>query len=573
MKVGYDMQTDFASRIERISCKLVWRLLICIITYLAILSMFTTTQLDINEVTFYFSDNVWLIFGLLIFGIGLLYFISIYWSTKLGKLFSSDRLKWYIIGVGGILGLLWIMCTQFRPTGDAQKVWEIAQQIENNIFKEFELGGYMVKCPHQKGLLLIVYIHQLMFGQDNFLVFQLFNVVSILIIYYQLYEIVLLLYKKKDIAGKYLIALFLFFPLALYVTFVYGIIIGFMLALSAVKQQLLYFQNRKWRNMVKTVIYIILATVVKPNYQIIMIAILAFFIMDIIRTQWRSTVAVIFIIIAYVGGHWAIRTYFEQLSGIQQMDGIPAVAYMAMGLQEGDRGDGWYNGYVSRLYDKNDGIGVKIKNEANQQLKAEIGDFIRRPRYMVTFLAKKTASQWSEPTFQSFWIGQVCDSSIKSPIWVNAIVQGGVGKILMSYLNVFQSFTYVGVLIYLLLERRRIELNQMNFGLIFIGGFIFHLFWEAKGQYTIIYFTGILLYAVLGYQQIVNRLHQNFIEKRNMKKEYLWGGFILGCALLFYIITVVDTSKGRLFCLNYDDDRYAQFQEQKLQWENGLGVR
>ena len=143
MKVGYDMQTDFASRIERISCKLVWRLLICIITYLAILSMFTTTQLDINEVTFYFSDNVWLIFGLLIFGIGLLYFISIYWSTKLGKLFSSDRLKWYIIGVGGILGLLWIMCTQFRPTGDAQKVWEIAQQIENNIFKEFGIYGKM----------------------------------------------------------------------------------------------------------------------------------------------------------------------------------------------------------------------------------------------------------------------------------------------------------------------------------------------------------------------------------------------------------------------------------------------
>ena len=34
---------------------------------------------------------------------------------------------------------------------------------------------------------------------------------------------------------------------------------------------------------------------------------------------------------------------------------------------------------------------------------------------------------------------------------------------------------------------------------IFIGGFLFHTFWEAKGQYTMPYFTLLILLAIQGY--------------------------------------------------------------------------
>ena len=42
-------------------------------------------------------------------------------------------------------------------------------------------------------------------------------------------------------------------------------------------------------------------------------------------------------------------------------------------------------------------------------------------------------------------------------------------------------------------------------GIVFIGGFLFHLVWEAKGQYSVVYFMLLLPYAYLGTQRVVGK--------------------------------------------------------------------
>lgn len=535
--------------------------------YLFLLSIFTTSGVDLEERVYYFLDNAWLV-SLLLLTYIIISSISVRWGTSFQRIFVSDKFKWRLMAILGVLALIWITCTQFQPTADQLSVYNIAQQIKMHEFGEFELGGYIVKCPHQKGLLLIFHIYQLIFSSDNLIAFQLLNVVALITICYQIYEIVLLLYKRKDIAAKSLLAVVLFFPMALYITFFYGTLIGLAFTFLGIKQQIMYLESREWKSGIKTIIYIVLATIAKQNYQIVMIAVILLFIADyIIKKQRKSVVFILMMVAAYIICHGAINAYFEYYTGIERLDGIPAPAYMAMGLQEGWRGNGWYNGYVSTLYDENYGNKIQMTSEAIQKLKELTAEFITHPKYAVTFLTKKVASEWCEPTFQSFWIGLRCSSAIQSPSWVASVLKGKTNLILTAYLNVFQSFVYAGVLLYLWLQRQKIELKQLLLGIIFIGGFLFHLIWEAKGQYTITYFCTVLPYAVIGYQCLAERICKS-IGKVGLKR-YAWkgAGFIMGFVLLLTAVTIVDSRKGRIFRLNYDDDKYVQFLDLRGSWD------
>ena len=47
---------------------------------------------------------------------------------------------------------------------------------------------------------------------------------------------------------------------------------------------------------------------------------------------------------------------------------------------------------------------------------------------------------------------------------------------------------------------------------IFIGGFIFHLFWEAKGQYTITYFVLLIPYCVKGLMDMTDEIADGILN-------------------------------------------------------------
>ena len=48
------------------------------------------------------------------------------------------------------------------------------------------------------------------------------------------------------------------------------------------------------------------------------------------------------------------------------------------------------------------------------------------------------------------------------------------------------------------------KLHRLLLPTIFIGGFLFHLFWEAKSQYTITYFVLLIPYCAKGLMDMTN---------------------------------------------------------------------
>lgn len=61
------------------------------------------------------------------------------------------------------------------------------------------------------------------------------------------------------------------------------------------------------------------------------------------------------------------------------------------------------------------------------------------------------------------------------------------------------------------------KLHRLLLPTIFIGGFIFHLFWEAKSQYTITYFVLLIPYCAKGLMDMTNEMIDSFRNIRVVK--------------------------------------------------------
>ena len=70
---------------------------------------------------------------------------------------------------------------------------------------------------------------------------------------------------------------------------------------------------------------------------------------------------------------------------------------------------------------------------------------------------------------------------------------------------------WMGILIFLYLERTTDNIMNLLWLIIFIGGFLFHLFWEAKGQYTLIYVWLCIPYGVKGYYSLFNSINTDLL--------------------------------------------------------------
>ena len=122
------------------------------------------------------------------------------------------------------------------------------------------------------------------------------------------------------------------------------------------------------------------------------------------------------------------------------------------------------------------------------------------PGKTAEFLLRKAESIWAEPTFQSLWIQEVGGGSWLFPRLSDSLFrEGGVlNHLYVAAANVLQTLVYSGAFLWALFDRKRICLAQLLPGIVFIGGFLFHLAWEAKGQYTAGYFMFLLPYAGAG---------------------------------------------------------------------------
>lgn len=411
-----------------------------------------------------------------------------------------------LLGVAGVSTAAWVLLTQATPGSDALWVQDAAAAALSGDYSAFANDAYMGTYLNQAGLFWISYLFALVVGLNNYLAFQLFNVVGAVLVVKMLGDLAGVIGASRSQQLGALLAGIAFFPLLQYASFVYGSVWGLALSLVAVKHELLFFERSDWRHAAASALAICLAMTFKGNYVVFFIAMVLYALFELLRRRDVRTLAIATLFAAAFAIQAVVPVAAARaVSGYPLDQGCSSWSWVAMGLQDGERAPGWYNGYNQRSYERAGFDSEKQALAAKASIAGSALDFASDPMGAAAFFAQKTASQWNNPTFQGFWNVQVRKPLASLTPFASWLTSAQDADAMARYLNYLQFFILLGTVFWCLSvpwAGKRVDgkrLCDAMLPLVFLGGFACHLFWKAKCQYTISYFELLLPLAVMGH--------------------------------------------------------------------------
>lgn len=475
-----------------------------IVLGLLFIAAFSTSFINSGEWIYFLPDSVWL--NLLAFAAALgLTLVS--GRGRLAafaqKLEENDRLfLWLRRGILILMWLalsVWALSTRLVSGGDQITVLDAAYGLAQRDFSAYSPVNYLYDYNHQVGLAMVELLMNRVLGEYNFTAYHLINAVLVPLIYRELSLVGAAFGLRR--AGQLLVLALgvLFLPLSLYISFIYGTLPGLLFALAAIRLELKYFRGGSWVYALLSALSIAFAVLLKSNYLIFMVAMLIYAAVEIFCTKKAGKlVLVLFIAVFYIAQAKIPLQAFAQMRGAGIPEGVSTWAWVTMGLQEG-KNPGWYNGYTLNTLIGSDFDTHTQEIWVKEDLHKRIDEFLEDFDMARDFFVRKTASQWNEPSFESIMILQGKGVSSESG-WPSYIISEQGNYRVSSCLNYLNFIILSGALLYMLLcSKSEHYFDSLILPMIFIGGFLFHLVWEAKGQYTLPYFVLLLPYTVMGY--------------------------------------------------------------------------
>lgn len=411
----------------------------------------------------------------------------------------------------------WISITHYEPTSDQMLCLEKAQQfIEGN--KGDWRVGYMSVYPFQNGIVFFDVILLRIFGNSAYIAFQYVNVAFFINAVISMYVISRYIFKENSSIWTWLVTV-TFYPFAMYVVFCYGTMIGFSLAMTAAMFLFIYFDRRKLMYMIPCGIAITLSLIMKSNYAIVLVGIALYLLFDSVMTKkLKSTIGLVIVLAIYIIGNKTFNTTVEKLTEAPLAQGIPKIAWVAMGMNESVNTPGWFDNYNVYVYEKNNRNHDATVSEAMSHIK-------QRGKVILTtnpfrFYYKKITSQWNNPTWECF---NMQERESHTPDYaIKATVKDGSNTVWIEIMNILQTLINFGVLIYIVGCWKRFDsltVYELFNAVLMIGGFVFFTFWEAKSQYVAPYYFVIIPYAVIGWKDVIVKLLKGQLFRGEKKDE------------------------------------------------------
>ena len=504
------------------------RIILIFLFVLAVVST-CTIAMDISEKTYYISDNILKNIVLLICWIVFIFFLK-----KIG-LFSKKENKNIAILLCILLYVIaavWIILSRYTPRSDQMAVYACINALKNKDFSGFDKGGYFYRFPYQVGIVYIYYLWSIIFGYRNIIALQMLNALAIVLFYKKIGDLCAHIgfgTKYKDYA---LILGIFFYPLIMYSSFIYGNLLGLGLSAAALDYEIQFLNKGRKIHGILSVLCILLGIFAKKNYVIFLLGMIIYAALVLIsRIEINKIIYLTFLLIVLIGASSLLSAISNKITGIEESGPMSSWSYVAMGLSEGPRANGWQTNFEVDSYEASN-YNTEVQSElALENIRESIKKFIQNPQYAKEFFVLKIASEWNNPTFQCHWINQVCDYDEKQSNVVKTINSLDAGKYAYGYLDAFMIIVLFGALL-LFWINDDFKNSELILATIFIGGFLFHIFWEAKGQYTLPYYVLIFPYSIKGYAKLVRQ------KSLNKRKIFLFVGTVI--VFSFIIIHDID---------------------------------
>ncbi|MCM1135706.1 MAG: hypothetical protein NC400_09040 [Clostridium sp.] len=481
----------------------------------AFFSLFQTTYMELYqdvEKPLYKPDFPVLLLFLTLLFIGLTSFLLGKCAPAQGlcKLLEKASLVYCVI-----ICLLIIFIYRVNVACDSASLSEIAVAFLKGDYSSLSDDGYLVHYPHQLGMISLLELVYFIFGVNNFTVLQFLNTAAIFSTVYFLHRIAEELFHNDSIQILLSVLCFGMLPLYLYSTFIYGDIPGMGLAVPAIYLVIRYLNTKKRSLIVPGALCMGFAILLKSNNSVILAAAVIILALHFISTKdWFSLVFAGALLLAPSLGTFAINLYYAKASGLPIPDGIPKIAWIAMGLQENDYlENGWYNGYNWTTYTATGFDADKTAQLCMASLKESLSSFLSSPKSGLRFFYRKFISQWNDPGFQcqitNEWYSRHRDD--QSPLALYLIY--GNGRLILEWLmNLYHFLILFGASICAFFHIKKRSLPASFLILCVFGGYFFHLFWEAGGRYGLGYFVLCVPMAAYGLWRAADWL-PGFVKK------------------------------------------------------------
>ncbi|MBO4912701.1 MAG: hypothetical protein J5504_08245 [Butyrivibrio sp.] len=379
---------------------------------------------------------------------------------------------------------------------DAMMVYNYIERFNAGNYVGIEDGYYFSWNPALLGLL--TYERIIGAFTMNLRVFYAFELVWYLLIHFLIWMIARKITKDTMVVKLVVLISFMFFPVLFYILQVYGMLLGFALALSSLYMLILAMQSsgkKQYIYFVLSALFIGLACLIKQQYQIMMIAMIIICFLEFIRSKKPVLLmaAIIMPIVTICFSSILFEAY-RKASGYDMGTGEPISLYIAMGLQDSENplNNGTYNGYNYDTYsDLN--FDEKLSSQiAKQDIKKRLNYFAKNPAKMCSFFYNKFTGTWNEPTFASIANGcSVMWGETPNDLLLGSLYDGDhLYHIYVKYMSALLFFLYLTALATIIIRTsRKYEWNVLDiFPYLYLtGGFLYHLMSESSARYVYIY--------------------------------------------------------------------------------------
>lgn len=445
---------------------------------------------------------------------------------KAGKLLSEKLLHAvaivFSLGVTGT-GFMLLNSVRTYAVADQWYVYEAARRMAEGSFDVQEYSGYYLMCPYQLNL---AQIYQFIFraaGNSSYRSLQVVQSICMGIAFYMGFRIVRELSHRRAAELLYLLLGVLFVPMYIYTLYIYGETMGTCCALVAIWCFLRYNSCRSIKGIIG---YGILgAAAVTGIYQtrvalvVVWIAMVLIQVMiTIVNRRPLPFVVTVSLLLTAVCVSAVNRSVMERRTGAALDNPMPAILYVAMGLQEGadqTKGPGSFNAYNWNVFAQVEGDARAASDIAAEYIGNRLGELAGNPGAAVALFGRKIMNQWNEPTYGCFIMTGFYD---EMDDWLQSLYYGEGNHRCLQFLNEYQAVMYLAVLLgFARLVSGRRNPQEYLIGVILIGEFLFSMIWEAKSRYVYPYAVIMIPFAAYSLTHCGDRIIAKGKELVNLR--------------------------------------------------------
>ena len=182
--------------------------------------------------------------------------------------------------------------------------------------------------------------------------------------------------------------------------------------------------------------------------------------------------------------------------------------------------------------------GDKTNQKAMASIRRSIERFGDDRSEALLWLGKKMAFQWNNPAFGAAQVLRNRPGKVPVPNAVKSLIYGITYYRMANAMDFLQTGILAGGVFFFLLEDKRRSREMLLPAVAFLGGFLFHIAWEAKSEYVLPYFLMLFPYSVRGVSLLFYRIDSLIHKKRAFggKRTILTTVALAGGILLFVIL-------------------------------------